>query len=41
MNKMIEKMQWPPISEETADKLKNLYMSGQWSFNCQFVIGLI
>lgn len=25
---------WPPINEGTGDKLKALYMSGQWSFNC-------
>ena len=24
---------WPPRNEETAEKLKELYMSGQWSFN--------
>jgi L-glutamine:2-deoxy-scyllo-inosose/3-amino-2,3-dideoxy-scyllo-inosose aminotransferase len=25
---------WPPISEQTGENLKNLYLSGQWSFNC-------
>jgi len=34
MNKMIEPMQWPPISETTGDKLKELYLSREWSFNC-------
>ncbi|MBQ9335941.1 MAG: DegT/DnrJ/EryC1/StrS family aminotransferase [Lentisphaeria bacterium] len=24
---------WPPRNEETAEKLKELYLSGQWSFN--------
>jgi L-glutamine:2-deoxy-scyllo-inosose/3-amino-2,3-dideoxy-scyllo-inosose aminotransferase len=26
---------WPPISENTGDKLKDLYMSRNWSFNSQ------
>jgi len=26
---------WPPISESTGDKLKELYLSRQWSFNSQ------
>lgn len=25
---------WPPICETTAEKLKALYLSAQWSFNC-------
>ncbi|MCD4825096.1 MAG: DegT/DnrJ/EryC1/StrS family aminotransferase [Phycisphaerae bacterium] len=24
---------WPPISEATAERLKEVYLSGQWSFN--------
>lgn len=24
---------WPPINETTADRLREVYMSGQWSFN--------
>lgn len=30
----IKPMAWPPLNEETADKLKELYFSRQWSFNC-------
>lgn len=26
--------QWPPRCEKTADALRELYMSGAWSFNC-------
>ncbi|MEI6424579.1 MAG: DegT/DnrJ/EryC1/StrS family aminotransferase, partial [Lentisphaerota bacterium] len=24
---------WPPVSDKTGDKLKELYLSRQWSFN--------
>lgn len=34
-DEMIKPMAWPPLFEETADKLKELYFSRQWSFNCQ------
>jgi len=26
---------WPPLSELTADRLRDVYLSGQWSFNSQ------
>lgn len=26
---------WPPISHQTADELRRVYLSSQWSFNCQ------
>lgn len=26
-------MKWPPVKEETADKIRDLYLSGAWSFN--------
>ncbi len=29
----VSKTQWPPISEKTGDKLKELYLSRKWSFN--------
>ena len=29
----VNKIVWPPISEKTAGKLKELYLSGKWSFN--------
>ena len=31
----ITAMAWPPLFEDTADKLKELYFSRQWSFNSQ------
>jgi L-glutamine:2-deoxy-scyllo-inosose/3-amino-2,3-dideoxy-scyllo-inosose aminotransferase len=29
----VNKIAWPPISEKTGDKLKELYLSRKWSFN--------
>jgi L-glutamine:2-deoxy-scyllo-inosose/3-amino-2,3-dideoxy-scyllo-inosose aminotransferase len=29
----VNKVSWPPISEKTGDKLKELYLSRKWSFN--------
>lgn len=31
----IKPIDWPPVFDETAEKLKELYLSRQWSFNCQ------
>lgn len=31
----IEPMPWPPVSDSTGDKLKELYLSREWSFNSQ------
>lgn len=28
----VSPMPWPPVSEETAERLKQVYMSGKWSF---------
>ena len=25
--------EWPPVNEKTADKIRDLYLSRQWSFN--------
>ena len=32
-NNEFKVMPWPPVSESTADKLREIYMSRQWSFN--------
>ncbi len=33
LNEKVKVLDWPIRTEETAEKLKELYMSGQWSFN--------
>lgn len=36
-DKMKEKLpSWPPIYPETAEKLKDIYLGGKWSFNGEF-----
>ena len=32
-NNEYQVMSWPPVSESTADKLREIYLSGAWSFN--------
>ncbi len=35
MSEKINPQAWPPISESTADKMRELYLSRAWSFNSQ------
>ncbi len=35
VSKKIFPLPWPPVSESTADKMRKLYLSREWSFNSQ------
>ncbi|MBO7146466.1 MAG: DegT/DnrJ/EryC1/StrS family aminotransferase [Lentisphaeria bacterium] len=34
-NRMVKEFSWPPRDEQTAELLKEVYMSGKWSFNSE------